>query len=62
LLSGVAVFLLDFFRVPSVLFERSWMDPAQFVGVGMVVVGGLILARSFAQGYERESMGAGHAV
>jgi phosphatidylglycerol:prolipoprotein diacylglycerol transferase len=62
LLSGVAVFLLDFFRVPSVLFELSWMDPAQFLGVGMVVVGGLILARRFAQGYERESMGAGHAV
>jgi len=64
LLGGVAAFFLDFFRVPSVLFEKSWMDPAQFVGVGMVVVGGLVLTRRFArvQVEEEDRIGVGNAV
>jgi len=62
--AGVAVFFLDFFRVPSVLFETSWMDLAQFVGVGMVVVGGLVLTRHAGRAAveEREQIGVSNAV
>ena len=38
-LSGAAVFLLDFLRVPSVLFAAAILDPVQWLGLAMIVVG-----------------------
>jgi phosphatidylglycerol:prolipoprotein diacylglycerol transferase len=40
---GVAIFFLDFFRVPSELFILAWLDPLQLVAVAMVAAGGAVL-------------------
>ncbi len=38
-LAGAAMFLLDFLRVPSVLFVAAMLDPVQWLGLTMMVMG-----------------------
>ncbi len=39
LLAGTAIFLLDFLRLPSALFVAAILDPVQWLGLTMIVVG-----------------------
>jgi phosphatidylglycerol---prolipoprotein diacylglyceryl transferase len=39
---GVAIFFLDFFRVPSALFTGAWLDPLQVGAAAMVVAGSAV--------------------
>lgn len=39
MLVGGAVYLLDFLRLPSALFVAAMLDPVQWLGLAMVVVG-----------------------
>jgi phosphatidylglycerol:prolipoprotein diacylglycerol transferase len=43
---SVAIFFLDFFRLPSDLLAHSWLDPAQIIAVAMVFAGGVLLLRA----------------
>jgi phosphatidylglycerol---prolipoprotein diacylglyceryl transferase len=64
LTAGVAVFFLDFFRLPSDLFPDShtaWFDPAQIVALGMILVGGVLVSRGPSKHQEADRIGAGNA-
>ncbi len=39
MLGGAAIFLLDFLRLPSALFVAAMLDPVQWLGLAMIVVG-----------------------
>ncbi len=39
LLGGLALFAVDFFRLPDELFSDAWLDQVQWVGVAMMAVG-----------------------
>ncbi len=39
---GLAVFFLDFFRIPSDILTHAWIDPAQILALPMVVVGAVM--------------------
>jgi len=41
-LGGAAIFLLDFFRLPSALFVAAMLDPVQWLGLAMITVGGAL--------------------
>jgi len=43
LAGGVASFLLDMITQPVESGGRGWLDPAQWVAVGAMLVGGLLL-------------------
>jgi phosphatidylglycerol---prolipoprotein diacylglyceryl transferase len=51
LIAGVAMFFLDFFRLPSDLLpnpQTAWLDPAQFLALGMIAVGGVLILAALA--------------
>jgi phosphatidylglycerol:prolipoprotein diacylglycerol transferase len=64
-IAGVAVFFLDFFRLPSDLLSTGWLDPAQFLGVGMIVLGGALLlvqpSKRSSKDQERDPIGVDRA-
>jgi phosphatidylglycerol:prolipoprotein diacylglycerol transferase len=64
LTAGVAVFFLDFFRLPSDLFPDShtaWLDPAQVLALGMILVGSVLVFRGPSKHQEADRIGAGNA-
>jgi len=66
LLAGLAVFFIDFFRLPSDLLSEAWphapLDPSQIMGVAMLLTGIALLRRAAAQAPAREKNEATHAV
>jgi phosphatidylglycerol:prolipoprotein diacylglycerol transferase len=42
MLGGAAIFMLDFFRLPSALFVAAMLDPVQWLGLAMITVGGAL--------------------
>jgi phosphatidylglycerol:prolipoprotein diacylglycerol transferase len=38
-IAGAAMFILDFLRLPSTLFEAAMLDPVQWLGLAMAIVG-----------------------
>jgi phosphatidylglycerol---prolipoprotein diacylglyceryl transferase len=70
LLAGVAVFFLDFFRLPSNLtanLHDAWVDPAQGLGLAMTATGcALVLTASSKSSkgkiQEADRIGAGNAI
>ena len=64
LIAGVAVFFLDFFRLPSDLYPSSqtaWLDPAQILALGMIAVGGVLVLLGPSKLQEADRIGAGNA-
>jgi phosphatidylglycerol:prolipoprotein diacylglycerol transferase len=64
LIAGVAVFFLDFFRLPSTLFpdsQTAWFDPAQLVGVAMIAVGGVLVLTGPSKQQQADRSGTGNA-
>ena len=47
-LAGLANALLDFFRLPNVLYGKQILDGQQWRGVEMIVLGGVLLAWRYA--------------
>ena len=43
--SGLAIFFIDFFRLPSEFLEHSPIDPSQIGGLAMILAGATILIR-----------------
>ncbi len=66
LLAGLAIFFIDFFRLPSDLLSEAWphapLDPSQIIGVAMLLTGIALLRRAAAQAPLREKNEATHAV
>ena len=52
--SGLAIFFIDFFRLPSELFDRSPLEGSQIIGIAMILVGAALLMRARTQ-VKRES-------
>lgn len=44
--AGLGIFFIDFFRLPSDLLSGAWLDPAQIIGVAMLLIGALLLRRA----------------
>jgi phosphatidylglycerol:prolipoprotein diacylglycerol transferase len=64
LTAGAAVFFLDFFRLPSDLLPDSptaWLDPAQVLALGMILVGSVLVLRGPSNHQEADRIGAGNA-
>jgi phosphatidylglycerol:prolipoprotein diacylglycerol transferase len=64
LTAGAAVFFLDFFRLPSDLLPDShtaWLDPAQVLALGMILVGSVLVFRGPSKHQEADRIGAGNA-
>jgi phosphatidylglycerol---prolipoprotein diacylglyceryl transferase len=64
LTAGVAVFFLDFFRLPSDLYPSSqtaWLDPAQILALGMIAAGGVLVLLGPSKLQEADRIGAGNA-
>jgi hypothetical protein len=64
LIAGVAVFFLDFFRLPSDLYPSSqtaWLDPAQILALGMIAAGGVLVLLGPSKLQEADRIGAGNA-
>lgn len=47
--AGIAVFFIDFFRLPSDLIAEAWLDPAQVIAFVMITSGGVLLLRGQAK-------------
>jgi phosphatidylglycerol---prolipoprotein diacylglyceryl transferase len=65
MIAGVAIFFLDFFRLPSDLFpslQIAWLDPAQMVGLAMLGAGAVLVAAGPSKLREADRIGAGRAV
>jgi phosphatidylglycerol:prolipoprotein diacylglycerol transferase len=43
--SGLVLFFLDFFRLPSDLLPNAFLDPSQIIGVAMILVGAPLFLR-----------------
>ncbi len=43
--AGLAIFFIDFYRLPSDLLPSLWVDPAQIIAVGMILAGAVLLYR-----------------
>jgi phosphatidylglycerol:prolipoprotein diacylglycerol transferase len=52
--SGIAIFFIDFCRLPSNLLERSPLDPSQIIGLAMILIGAPLILRAAKQ-IKRES-------
>ena len=52
--SGLSIFFIDFFRLPSELFDRSPLEGSQIIAIAMILVGAALLLRA-ATWIERES-------
>ncbi len=64
LTAGVAVFFLDFFRLPSDLLpdsQTAWLDPAQFLALGMIAAGGVLVLLGPSKLQQPDRIGAGNA-
>ena len=62
LFAGLAVFFLDFFRLPSDLLAHALLDPAQIIGVAMVLTGGVLLRLAASQIQMEDRNETAHAV
>jgi phosphatidylglycerol---prolipoprotein diacylglyceryl transferase len=65
MIAGVAIFFLDFFRLPSDLLpnpQTAWLDPAQMVGLAMLGVGAVLVAAGPSKLQEADRIGAGRAI
>lgn len=51
---GLAIFFIDFFYLPSDLLPNLWLDPAQIIGLAMILVGAALFTRARTQ-VKRES-------
>jgi phosphatidylglycerol:prolipoprotein diacylglycerol transferase len=54
LITGLVIFFLDFFRLPSDLLPSLWLDPSQIIGAAMILVGTALLVRTRTE-VKRES-------
>jgi phosphatidylglycerol:prolipoprotein diacylglycerol transferase len=58
-LAGVAIFFIDFFRLPSDLLSEAWpnapLDPSQIMGVAMLLTGIALARRAAAPAPMREN-------
>lgn len=61
-LAGGAVFLLDFLRLPSALFMTAILDPVQWLGLAMVIVGVALFIAIPAVAPALAEKEAGHAI
>jgi len=61
LLGGVALVVVDFFRLPDELFSAAWLDRVQWAGVAMIAVGGGMLVVGAAGAASEVGRGAGDA-
>lgn len=65
-LAGLAIFFIDFLRLPSDLLSEAWpnapLDPSQIMGLAMLLTGVALLRRDAAQVPLREKSEATHAV
>ena len=52
--SGLVIFFIDFFRLPSDLFDRIPLDPSQIIAIAMILVGAALFLR-VRTGIKRES-------
>jgi phosphatidylglycerol:prolipoprotein diacylglycerol transferase len=65
LIAGVAVFFLDFFRLPSDLLpdsQTAWLDPAQFLALGMIAAGSVLVLAGPSKRQQPDRIGAGNAI
>ena len=65
LIAGVAVFFLDFFRLPSNLtadLHNAWLDPAQGLGLAMTAAGCALVLVAPSKVQEVDRIGAGNAI
>jgi phosphatidylglycerol:prolipoprotein diacylglycerol transferase len=60
--SGIAIFFLDFFRLPSDILPNSLLDPSQIIAIAMIVVGAAILLRARSQITQESRTETTHAV
>jgi phosphatidylglycerol:prolipoprotein diacylglycerol transferase len=64
LTAGAAVFFLDFFRLPSDLYpnpQTAWLDPAQFLALGMIAAGGVLVSLGPSKLQQPDRIGARNA-
>ncbi len=62
LLGGLALFAVDFFRLPDELFSDAWLDQGQWIGVAMMAVGGGMLAAGVGNRDAKDAQGRVDAV
>ena len=60
--SGVVLFLIDLFRLPSELFDRAPLEGSQIIGVAMFLVGAALLMRSRSEAQQESGIESTHAV
>ncbi len=60
--SGVAIFFLDFFRLPSEVLASSWLDPSQIIGVAMIFVGAALVWRARTESTRESRNEPPHAI
>ena len=60
--SGSVIFLVDFLRIPSELFDRSMFDPSQIIGIAMILAGAAFTAYAGTQIKQESGNEPPHAV
>lgn len=59
---GLAIFFIDFFRIPSDLLANIWLDPSQIMGVAMILVGATLLLSVRPQIEQESGIEPPHAI
>ena len=61
-ISGLVIFFLDFYRLPSDLIPNAPLDPSQIIGIAMVLVGAALFLRAQPQTMSESGNEPPHAV
>lgn len=60
--AGLAVYFLDFLRLPSELLPNAWLDPAQIIGLAMILTAPGLFWRAVRQAIREKRKTQTHAV
>jgi phosphatidylglycerol:prolipoprotein diacylglycerol transferase len=60
--AGLAIYFLDFLRLPSQLLPNAWLDPAQIIGMAMILTAPALFWRALRQAIAEKRNKNTHAV